>query len=63
MLLCSDGLWSMVRDLETIADTIDSALTLDRAVRELVDAANRAGGQDNISVALLKITSKPDIPI
>ena len=62
LLLCSDGLWTMVRDLETIADTIDSALTLDRAVRELVDAANRAGGQDNISVALLKITSKPDIP-
>lgn len=62
LLLCSDGLWTMVRDVERIAEVIDSAPGLNRAVHQLVDEANRAGGQDNISVALVRVTSQPDIP-
>lgn len=54
ILVCSDGLWEMVRDEE-----IQTILSQDRPVKELaqmlVDAANRNGGADNISAAVLRI--------
>jgi serine/threonine protein phosphatase PrpC len=62
LLLCSDGLWSMVRDPMDIVEMIEGAPDLETAVRSLVDAANREGGQDNISVALARLIEKPDIP-
>jgi protein phosphatase len=62
LLLCSDGLWSMVRDPMDIVQMIEVAPDLNTAVRSLVDAANREGGQDNISVALIKLVEKPEIP-
>jgi protein phosphatase len=62
LLLCSDGLWSMVRDPLNIVETIEAAPDLDTAVRSLVDAANWEGGQDNISVGLVKLIKEPDIP-
>ncbi|MBI4671643.1 MAG: serine/threonine-protein phosphatase [Chloroflexi bacterium] len=48
MLLCSDGLWEMVRDAEmqnVLAHTPDPQ----QACAELVNWANLAGGADNIS--------------
>lgn len=51
MLLCSDGLNSMVP-----ADGIAKALangTADEAAWKLVEAANKAGGHDNISVIVI----------
>ena len=51
--LCSDGLSGMITD-EQLRDVVLNAKTLERAVAELVDAANRAGGTDNITTLLLQ---------
>jgi protein phosphatase len=56
LLLCSDGLWEMVRDEAIMANLIGSAASLERACQKLIDAANQAGGEDNISVVLVKAT-------
>lgn len=52
MLLCSDGLWGVVPDLE-IFRIVQNAKSLPLACHELVEAANAAGGPDNISVILV----------
>jgi PPM family protein phosphatase len=55
LLLCSDGLNSMVP-----ADGIAKALTngtADEAAWKLVEAANKAGGHDNISVIVIDVLS------
>ena len=52
-LLCSDGLTNMVED-EQIYRIVRSSQNLPEAGRKLIDAANYAGGQDNISVVLAK---------
>ena len=55
LLLCSDGLNSMVP-----ADRIAKALTngtADEAAWKLVEAANKAGGHDNISVIVVDVVS------
>lgn len=51
-LLCSDGLSGMIED-ERILNVVTKAAALDQAVAELVDAANQAGGTDNITVLAL----------
>ena len=51
-LLCSDGLSGMIED-ERILNVVVKAAALDQAVAELVDAANQAGGTDNITVLAL----------
>ncbi|MGA1212803.1 MAG: Stp1/IreP family PP2C-type Ser/Thr phosphatase [Solirubrobacterales bacterium] len=53
-LLCSDGLTSMLDD-DRIRRIVVEADTLDQAARELVDAANMAGGRDNITVVLFQV--------
>lgn len=52
MLLCSDGLWGVVPDQE-IRRIVDSAVTPQLACERLIDAANAAGGPDNISAILI----------
>jgi protein phosphatase len=52
-ILCSDGLSGMVPD-EQILYIASNAKSLERAVAELVDAANRAGGTDNVTTLLLQ---------
>jgi PPM family protein phosphatase len=54
LLLCSDGLTDVLGedDVRTIIGDADS---LRAAARELVDAANRAGGPDNVSVVLFRM--------
>ncbi len=54
ILLCSDGLYTMVQDNE-IAAILDSRDT-EAAARELVDAANDNGGMDNIAVVVARVT-------
>jgi serine/threonine protein phosphatase PrpC len=54
-LLCSDGLTDMVSN-EAILDVVESHREdMDRAMRELVRAANRGGGEDNITVVAFEI--------
>ncbi len=52
-LLCSDGLSDMLDD-EGIAQLLDEREALDATGRALIDAANEAGGKDNISVVLAR---------
>jgi serine/threonine protein phosphatase PrpC len=53
-LLCSDGLTDMV-DEETVGRIIAGADSLEDASGALVDAANAAGGRDNITVLLFRV--------
>src|SRR5919197_5313690 len=48
-LICSDGLTSMVPEAQ-VAQVIQAAPSLAAAGRTLIDAANDAGGRDNITV-------------
>ena len=55
-LICSDGLTDMIDD-ETILDTIEEHRPdLDGAARALVSAANKRGGEDNITVIAFEIS-------
>lgn len=54
LLLCSDGLWEMVRD-EGIEEVLLSEPDPQRACDVLVDRANLAGGEDNISVIIAQL--------
>lgn len=53
-LLCSDGLTTMVGD-DAIADLLAADGTLAEKASALVDAANEAGGRDNITVLLFRV--------
>jgi protein phosphatase len=52
-ILCSDGLTTHIDDSE-IAEHLSPEEDLEAAAAGLVDAANRAGGQDNITVLLVR---------
>jgi protein phosphatase len=53
LLLCSDGLWGVVPE-STIFDLVMENESPTIASKKLVDAANEAGGPDNISVIIVK---------
>ena len=55
LLLCSDGLNSMV-PTEGIAKALTDG-TADEAAWKLVEAANKAGGHDNISVIVIDVAT------
>jgi PPM family protein phosphatase len=53
-LLCSDGLHGMIGD-ETISRLVAPAPdSLEEAAARLIEAANEAGGRDNVTVVLLR---------
>ncbi len=52
LLLCSDGLWSMVDD-EKILEVLLEAETTDQAAQTLIQKANQAGGTDNITAVVV----------
>jgi protein phosphatase len=52
-LMCSDGLSDMLSDGE-IGQILGSSASLDEASQALIEAANAAGGRDNISVILAR---------
>ena len=56
LLLCSDGLHGCVSD-EMITQILCTHSNLNRAAEELVAAANKSGGPDNISVQVIRIRS------
>ena len=57
-LLCSDGLSDMLSDA-SIAQTLQMHDSLPTMGRALVDAANEAGGKDNISLVLARASGAP----
>jgi serine/threonine protein phosphatase PrpC len=54
LLLCSDGLSDQVGSAEIQHAVERHAGDPDAAVRELIDAANRAGGKDNVTVLIVE---------
>ena len=58
VLLCSDGLTGPVDD-HTIAEILVTTTDGDAACAALIDAANAAGGPDNITVVLLRVEGDP----
>ncbi len=54
LILCSDGLWEMVSDVE-IRRQVQSAATPQAACDELIRQANATGGEDNITVIVVKL--------
>ncbi len=56
-LICSDGLHGLIND-EAIREVLgDGAGALEELATRLIDAANEAGGRDNVSVVLLRPSS------
>lgn len=54
LLLCSDGLTTMLTD-DVITEKLGGYRDPATAARELIDAANEEGGQDNVSVVVVDI--------
>ncbi len=54
LVLCSDGLWEMVRN-EGLEEVLLAELDPQRACERLVHDANLAGGEDNISVIIVAV--------
>lgn len=56
LLICSDGLWGVISEKD-ISNIVTKARNIQTACQDLVEAANEAGGPDNISVILIQLLS------
>lgn len=54
LMICSDGLWGVVNEKDVIR-IIGESPNLHRACQSMVEAANAAGGPDNITVILVQL--------
>jgi PPM family protein phosphatase len=59
ILLCSDGLTSMISE-ERVRAVLQAHDSLDAAADALIDEANEAGGRDNITVVLFRLEELGD---
>jgi protein phosphatase len=57
ILLCTDGLSGFVDDA-AVARTLEQHESLDGVVNALIDAANAAGGEDNITAVALRLEAE-----
>lgn len=57
LLLCSDGLWKMINPEQFLAALQTPPATPTQVVETLVEAANAAGGKDNISLIAIRIAA------
>jgi serine/threonine protein phosphatase PrpC len=62
LLLTTDGLTGMLDD-DYIAEILASEADPDRAADKLVEAANRAGGYDNISLVIVELQTTPAVEL
>jgi protein phosphatase len=53
LLICSDGLWGLVRDSE-ILDAVENK-SAEQVGRKLIELARERGGPDNITVEILRL--------
>ncbi len=54
LLLCTDGLANMIDEVQ-ITPIMDRAQTPEVICKDLIDAANAAGGDDNITVVVIEV--------
>src|SRR4051812_20425695 len=54
LLICSDGLTTMLPDEDILQVMEDNAGDIEKGGQALIDAANARGGEDNITVLLIK---------
>ena len=54
IMLCSDGLTSLLTDDQIEKVLLDEELNIESKVQKLIQKCNARGGNDNISVALLE---------
>jgi serine/threonine protein phosphatase PrpC len=59
LLLCSDGLWGYVSEVEIERAAVNPELTTEAASRALLDLALAAGGHDNIGIEMVRISLPP----
>jgi PPM family protein phosphatase len=59
-LLCSDGLSGMVSDQAILKIVRDNRRNLSEAAKALIGAANRGGGDDNITVVVFEVDGEPE---
>ena len=60
LLLCSDGLWGLVSDLD-IEKVVDApGVTLESSAHSLLGLALAAGGNDNISIEMARLVALPN---
>jgi protein phosphatase len=57
LLLCSDGLWKMVYPKQRLHEIVTRAPSVQQACQQLVEVANQNGGDDNITVVLIKFVN------
>lgn len=59
LVLCSDGLNRMVSDPD-IGSILNTSLSSKEAVDRLIDLANENGGEDNVTVIVVRVGGSPD---
>ncbi len=59
VLLCSDGLHGVITDI-AIAAVLAAEGTLEEKAKKLIELARKAGGPDNITTVLLRVTDKTE---
>ncbi|MCD6308156.1 MAG: serine/threonine-protein phosphatase [Candidatus Latescibacteria bacterium] len=57
IIMCSDGLWELVHE-DIILAVVSSSHSMEEACSRLIDAANDAGGLDNITVIAAQFIQK-----
>jgi len=60
LALCSDGLWDMVHPTERLIAMLSRGGDLLPMCHRLVDAANKAGGEDNVTVLLVRLEARDE---
>jgi len=55
LVLCSDGLNTMLDDAEIVATVAQNTANVEAAAEALVAKANQKGGEDNVTVILIKV--------
>ncbi len=55
IILCTDGLYGEIGSDAIAAVAADASLTMVQACEKLVDMANEAGGEDNITIVCLRV--------
>ena len=61
LLLCSDGLTDLVTSAQ-IVSILEQDVPLEEKTKQLINAANEAGGKDNITVVLVEYHATEDDP-